>query len=453
MKRNIIIAVLVIALSAVAVRAENSREYERTFFPDGTAVSAWFGDTVKVDVDKLGPKYLVTEYGVKEDSTIVQTDELQKVIDRVAESGGGVVVIPRGVFLSGSLFFKKGTHLHIEEGGVLKGVDAIKHYKIIKTHFEGQWIDYFAALVNADCVDGFTITGQGTINGDALRFWEEFWIRRKVNPKCTNLEAMRPRLVYISNSDDVTLQDVNIVNSAFWSTHLYRCNRVKYLDCRICAPTSGDVKAPSSDGIDIDVCRDVLVRGCYINVCDDAVCLKGGRGTYVDSDTTAGSNSNVIVEKCVFGSNSNGGITFGSDSWNDRNIIMRDCRFERPWHVLLFKMRPDTPQTYEYVRVENCTGSCRNAIEVSTWTQFHTLLERADMPVSRVANIEVKNLDVKCSNRFLFIKRKHNFEMSDFTFENIRAEAVDDGFDTSAIDGCVVKDVKVSKLDSQSNFH
>lgn len=366
MQRILIVASLILLISENC--KGQSANSKKELFPDGTSISAWFSDMVKVDVETLGRKYIVTDYGVKNDSTIVQTNELQHVIDRASEEGGGVVVIPRGVFLSGSLFFKKGTHLHIEKDGVLKGIDAIKHYKIIKTHFEGYWIDYFAALVNADHVNGFTITGQGTINGNAKRFWEEFWIRRKINRKCTNLEAMRPRLVYISNSDDVTVQDVKIVNSAFWSNHLYRCKRVKYLDCTICAPTEGKVKAPSSDGIDLDVCDDVLVRGCYINVCDDAVCLKGGRGTFVDSDPTAGSNNNVIVEKCVFGQHSNGGITFGSDSWNNRNIIMRDCHFENSWHVLLFKMRPDTPQTYEYVRVENCTGSCYNAVEASTWT-------------------------------------------------------------------------------------
>ena len=78
---------------------------------------------------------------------------------------------------------------------------------------EGQTLDYFAALVNADGVDGFTITGPGTINGNGQKYWEEFWIRRKYNPQCTNLEAMRPRNVYISNSKNVTVQDVRIINS------------------------------------------------------------------------------------------------------------------------------------------------------------------------------------------------------------------------------------------------
>ena len=65
----------------------------------------------------------------------------------------------------------------------------------MNTRIEGQTINYFAALVNADNVNGFTITGPGTINGNGQKYWEEFWIRRKYNKDCTNIEAMRPRIM------------------------------------------------------------------------------------------------------------------------------------------------------------------------------------------------------------------------------------------------------------------
>ena len=165
-------------------------------WPDGTPISKWFADTSRIDIAGLGKRYVLTDCGVLADSTRIQTAEIQAVIDRASAAGGGVIVVPRGTFLSGALFFKRGTHLHIEEGGKLKGIDAIKHYPILKTRIEGQTRDYFAALVNADSVDNFTISGKGTIDGNGLRFWEEFWIRRRFNPECTNLEAL---LVYISN--------------------------------------------------------------------------------------------------------------------------------------------------------------------------------------------------------------------------------------------------------------
>ncbi len=271
-----------ITLSALAAAALSTTA-KYTTFPDGTAVDEWFNTKELVDPSALGTKYVITDYGVVTDSTVIQTEKIQAVIDQAAANGGGVVVIPEGTYLSGSLFFKPGTHLHVAQGGKLKGIDAITHYKIVPTRLEGQTINYFAALVNADGCDGFTISGPGTIDGNGLRFYDEFWLRRKVNPKCTNLEALRPRLVYISNSKDVTVSDVNLIYSGFWTNHLYNCERVKYLDCYIYAPTDGYPKGPSTDALDLDVCNDVLVSGCYMNVNDDAVCLKGGKGTYVDT--------------------------------------------------------------------------------------------------------------------------------------------------------------------------
>lgn len=309
-------------------------------WPDGTPVSKWFSDTIPVNPDTLGKRYVVTEYGVvKGDSTLIQTEAIQKVIDLAAANGGGVVTIPEGVYLSGSLFFKPGTHLNVAKNGRLKGSDAITHYKIIDTRLEGQTIKYFAALVNAIECDGFTITGPGTIDGNGWRFWDEFWLRRKVNPDCTNLEALRPRLVYIANSNNIEVSNVRLVNSGFWTNHLYRCNYVKYLNDYIWAKTDGYPKGPSTDALDLDVCSDVLVNGCYMNVNDDAVCLKGGKGTYVEKDPNNGGNARVLVENCSFGK-CNSGITFGSEAWDCENVILRDCKFKDTYHIVLFKMRP-----------------------------------------------------------------------------------------------------------------
>ena len=138
-------------------------------WPDGTPMSKWFTDTAKVDVSALGRQYVITNFGVKNDPTILQTQQIQAVIDRCAKEGGGVVVIPCGTFLTGALFFKLGTHLHFEDEAVLKGIDDIRHYPLNRMHMEGQMIDYFAALVTAQGVDGFTITGRGTIDGNGRK--------------------------------------------------------------------------------------------------------------------------------------------------------------------------------------------------------------------------------------------------------------------------------------------
>ncbi len=391
-------------------------------WPDGTPMSKWFSDTIPVNPDTLGKRYVVTDYGVvKGDSTLIQTEAIQKVIDLAAANGGGVVTIPEGVYLSGSLFFKPGTHLNVAKNGRLKGSDAITHYKIIDTRLEGQTIKYFAALVNAIECDGFTITGPGTIDGNGWRFWDEFWLRRKVNPDCTNLEALRPRLVYIANSNNIEVSNVRLVNSGFWTNHLYRCNYVKYLNDYIWAKTDGYPKGPSTDALDLDVCSDVLVNGCYMNVNDDAVCLKGGKGTYVEKDPNNGGNARVLVENCSFGK-CNSGITFGSEAWDCENVILRDCKFKDTYHIVLFKMRPDTPQSYRQVLVENIKGHVRNGIEVSAWTQFYNKLDRDDMPISRVDNVTVRNVDVTTTKGFYKNAESADYITSGFDFSNITAD-------------------------------
>ncbi len=435
MKKNLILAMaLAVATQVLAGKAGD-------LFPNGEEIPQWFSDTTRVDVESLGRKYVITEYGVRNDSTLLQTEAVQHVIDMAAAEGGGVVVVPEGTFLTGALFFRQGTHLHIEEGGRIKGIDAIKHYPIVRTRLEGQTLDYFAALVNADGLDGFTISGKGTIDGNGLRYWEEFWLRREYNPQCTNLEAMRPRLVYLSNCSNVQVQDVRLVNSPFWTNHLYRCDHVKYIGCYIYAPTQG-VKAPSSDAIDIDFCHDVLVSGCYMSVNDDAVVLKGGKGTFADQDPDNGPNYNIIVQDCVYGK-VHGCLTLGSESLHDWNIVFRNVRFNEASRVLWLKMRPDTPQHYEQVLVDNVSGKCGSFLVVRPWTQFYDLKDREDMPASWCNDVVIRGVDVVCDN-FFDVGASDKYSMRDFSFIDCNVVDRKGAFDKGLIEGTVVSGVTIN---------
>ena len=436
--------IIMMALLVLAVPSDAKKKAKKeALWPNGEVISEWFSDTARVDISTLGRQYVITDFGVVQDSTKIQTEAIQAVIDRAAQDGGGVVVFPKGTFLSGSLFFRQGTHLHMTEGSVLKGIDAIKYYPIKKTRMEGQTLNYFCALVNADHVDGFTISGRGTINGNGLRFWEEFWIRRQFNRQCTNLEALRPRLVYISNSKNVTVQDVHLINSPFWTNHIYNSERIKYLYCTIYAPHEPqDAKAPSSDALDLDVCKDVLVHGCNISVNDDAVVLKGGKGTWADKDPDNGPSSNVLIQKCNYGF-VHGCLTLGSESLHDWNVILRDCEVQQATRVLWLKMRPDTPQHYEYVTIENLHGNCGSFLVVRPWTQFFKPEEREDMPLSRCNNITARNIQMDCKN-FFDVGLSEKYALKDFTFENINVQDGKNAFKNDLIEGTIVKNVVIN---------
>ena len=390
-------------------------------WPDGTVMDAWFMEKGRVDVNALGRQYVLTDYGVLAGSTDVQTRQIQAVIDRCAQEGGGVVVVPTGTFKTGALFFKQGTHLHLSEGAVLLGSERIIDFPILTTRIEGETCKYFAALVNADGLDGFTITGKGTIDGNGLKYWQEFWIRRQWNPQCTNKDAQRPRLTYVSNSRNVTIQDVHLINSPFWTNHVYKSDHVRYLDCYIYAPTENVYApqpkrgAPSSDAIDIDACTDVMVDGCYMHVNDDAVVLKGGKGTWADKDSTNGNCERILIQNCHYG-RVHGCLTFGSESLHDRNVILRNCQTDNADRVLWLKMRPDTPQHYEYVLVENITGHCGRFLFIHPWTQFFKPGDRKDMPLSRCNNVTLRNNNVD-TKTMLDVKTSDKYELIDFTID------------------------------------
>ncbi len=393
----------------------------KELFPDGTPIPDWFKQHKTTDINTLGKQFRITDYGVLDnDSTFIQTEKIQAVIDKASQDGGGVIVVPKGVFLSGSLFFKPGTHLYLEEGAVLKGSDDISNFPIMMTRMEGQTLKYFAALVNAENVDGFTISGKGTINGNGLRYWKSFWLRRQVIPKCTNMDEMRPRLVYISNSKDVQLSGIRLMNSPFWTTHFYKCENVKLLGLYIYSPAS-PVKAPSSDGVDIDACNNVLIKNCYISVNDDGVALKGGKGPLADKDENNGSNRNIIIEDCTYGF-CHSALTCGSESIHNRNIIMRRCQVDKAQRLLWLKMRPDTPQSYEYILVEDITGSASVFLFIKPWTQFFDLKGQTEIPMSYSGNITMRNIRFDC-NVLFDVNSSDQYRLSDFTFENLNIKA------------------------------
>lgn len=411
-------------------------------FPDGTSFSTWLTDATKIQLEDLGTRYTITDFGVVNDSTILQTKAIQSVIDRAAKNGGGVIIIPEGTYLSGALYFKPNTHLHITAGGVLKGSDNIADYPLIPSRMEGQNLDYYSALINVYNVDNFTLSGHGTINGNGLNYWKAFWQRRAENPKCTNLEVSRPRLVFVWRSDNVQFQDIREINSGFWTNHFYQCNNVKLLDLHIFSPRA-PIKAPSTDAIDIDVCSNVLVKGCYLSVNDDAIALKGGKGPQADKDSCNGPNTNILIEDCEFGF-CHSALTNGSEAIHNRNIIMRNCTVNDAQRLLWLKMRPDTPQKYEFITVENITGQTHLGIDVYSWQQFFDLKGHNEIPLSSANHITLRNLNLKCDT-FYDIEEDPNIRLSNFTFENLQIESKNSSINKKLVDGIILKNVIINK--------
>ena len=428
----------------------------KDLWPDGTEISEWFKDISSVDLSKLGKQYRVTDYGVLNDGRI-HTEQLQGLIDKVASNGGGVVVVPEGTYLTGAVFFKQGVHLHIYAGGTLKGSDNPSDYPILTTRIEGETCKYYSALINAVGLDGFTISGKGAIDGNGFTYWKHFWERRSWNPKCTNKDEQRPRLVYVSNCKNVQIEGVSLQNSPFWTTHIYNSENVKLLSLHIYSPAK-PVKAPSTDAIDLDVVKNILVKNCYMSVNDDAVAMKGGKGPYADAFRNKydgidmsqfpemagdGGNENVIIEDCEYGF-CHGCLTLGSESVYNHNIILRRIKVSQANNLLWLKMRPDTAQQYEYVTVEDIEGNGRNFIYVAPWTQFYDLKGRESMPMSYSDHITMRNIKFDCNSFFNVQQREDQYHLSNFTFENLDITAKTGDLRPEYVENFTIKNVKVN---------
>jgi polygalacturonase len=374
--------------------------------------------------DSFSQNYVITDYGASKDSAQLNTVAIQAVIDKAELNGGGTIVIPKGVYLSGALFFKPGTHLRLMEGAELKGSDNIADYPLIPSRMEGRSIYYYAALINAYHVDSFSVSGPGTIDGNGLKFWKEFWSHRdsmsKIGKSSTNLEVHRPRLLFIWGCNNLVIQNVKLHNSGFWTTHLYQCNNVLMEKCDIRAPFK-PVPAPSSDGVDIDVCKKVVIRDCYISVNDDAVCIKGGKGPDAQKLVENGAGEDILVEDCDFG-DSHGTLTLGSECIHANNIVLRNCKMNNNNPILRLKMRPDTYQVYENIVVDNITGKCGTIISMAPWKQFFDLGGSNEQPYAIVRNIVFTSINVQCRS-FGEIQGNPSDTVSNILFKNVTAIA------------------------------
>jgi polygalacturonase len=417
----------------------------------------------------------ITRYGAVADAKTLNTTAIQKAIDAAAEKGG-TVTIPAGTFLSGSVFLKPGVELHLEKNAVLLGSNRIEDYPKRETRIEGHFEPWRMALVNAQGLDKVRIHGEGKLDGNGIIYWAQFWQRRRENPKCTNLEVERPRLMFIDRCTDVRIEGVSLTYSGFWNLHLYRCSDVVIDGVTITAPTrhtqhrnymtasilkgmeqdsrvrnqplKDNILGPSTDGIDIDSSRKVSIRNCYISVNDDNIALKGSKGPLADQDKDSPPVEDILIENCEFG-DGNGMITCGSEATLVRNVTARNCRITGDATLLTLKLRPDTPQHYENILIENIrlSGSGR-LLNVAPWTQFFDLKGHAP-PTRSVRNITLRNLSGSFGT-FGTLRGNPGDLLTDITLENIELQLAAEGFEPGKVANLVMKNVRVNGKEADS---
>jgi polygalacturonase len=381
------------------------------------------------------PEFPVTAHKAVGDGLTLNTQAIQATIDDCAAHGGGTVIIPKGTFVSGSIFLKQGVNLKVDAGGILKGSQDTNDYPWIDTRIAGFEMRWPAALVNARSMTNVDISGPGTIDGSGARWWREYWDTRShekedIDP---HFKVARPRLVCIENSKKVVVKDVLLINPAFWNLQITYCEGVLVSNLTVRA-RGESIRAASSDGIDIDSTRDVLITHCDIECDDDGICLKSGRdadGLRVNRPT-----EDVVIRDCRVG-HAAGLVVFGSETAGGiRNVKILNCKADKGCEeVVRFKTRMGRGGVVENILYQDIEAdSVRTVFSFNmeafsnTWVpeKFRTEVPpQLGTPIFR--NIEIRNLHaINCTHAGRMIG------LPESPLENITLENVDlkssDGF-------------------------
>lgn len=327
-------------------------------------------------------RYVITDYGAVADNQSLNTKIIQSVIDLCSTNGGGTIVVPEGIFLSGAVFFKQDVNLHLEEGGVLKGTVDPDNYPQVFTRWEGIECEWTSAFINAFDMTGFKITGKGTIVGSGDQWMEKYPRDSK------ELKVGRPRLIAIQNCSNVLVSGINLKNQACWGLFILYSTDVIVKDVTIRA----EHNIISSDGIDLDSSEDIYISGCDIDVNDDCISIKSGKDE--DGRRVNRPSKEILIENCRF-RYGHGGVAMGSEmSGGICNVEIRNCKMEAGnWAPIRFKSQPSRGGVVENITYRDITlRNTEKAFEFNMAWRIRPPIKPPSDPLPVVRNINIINV-------------------------------------------------------------
>ncbi len=241
--------------------------------------------------------YDIADYGAIGDSTTNNTRIIQSTIDLCSKDGGGTVIVPPGTYMTGTLYLKDNVILNLNPGSELRAIPDLDAFPIKVPGTPSNFNIFFRrAFIYAENVKNIGITGQGTINGQgqADAFKQTTW---KIPDRYQN----RPGLIRFVNCDNIKIENIKLINSAFWTLHLMASSDIVIHGISIISRTANY----NNDGIDIDGCENVRISNCYINSLDDAISIKA---------TGNHPSKRIMINNCLLSSHSNA-IRVGAENF------------------------------------------------------------------------------------------------------------------------------------------
>lgn len=309
--------------------------------------------------------FVITSFGAKADGITLNSKAINDAIDACNSKGGGVVLVPSGMWLTGPVVLKSNVNLHLEKNAVLQFTTDFDQYPLISTTYEGLEAVRCQAPVSAINQENIAVTGSGILDGggDAWRIvkkakltetqWEKLvasgglvgpdganWYPTQSSYRGANTnqpgvirpgskvgdyagikDFLRPNMVSIASCKNVLLEGVTFQNSPAWCLHPLLCENITLRGIYAKNPWY----AQNGDGVDLESCRQAQIVDCTFDVGDDGICIKSGRDE--QGRKRGKPTEDVIVQHCTV-YHAHGGFVIGSEmSGGARNIYVSDCSF------------------------------------------------------------------------------------------------------------------------------
>ena len=309
--------------------------------------------------------FLITKFGARNDGVFLNTAAINNAITECSRKGGGVVVVPPGLWLTGPVELKSNVNLHLKKNALLQFTEDLAQYKLVATNWEGLPQMRNQSPVWATKATNIAITGFGIIdgNGDAWRMvkkdkltetqWKKLlasggvlsddkktWYPTESSLRGSKLknpgqitpdktqanyeevkDFLRPNLLVFTNCKRILLEGVTFQNSPAWCLHPLMSEDLTVRNISVKNPWY----AQNGDGIDIESCKNVLIENSVFDVGDDGICIKSGRDA--EGRKRAMPTQDVVIRNCTVYA-AHGGFVIGSEmSGGARNIYVEDCTF------------------------------------------------------------------------------------------------------------------------------
>ncbi|MFW5732548.1 MAG: glycoside hydrolase family 28 protein [Planctomycetota bacterium] len=358
----------------------------------------------------------ITDFGAVADGETLCTSSIQAAIDAAAETGGRVIV-PAGVFRSGTINLRSHVTLHLSEGATLLGSENLDDYEFARgwgwPHDEKKCDVTPWHFVQAFDAEHVAITGLGTIAGSGRAFWQDgrphewaFW---------KHIDNQRPApMVHLENCSHVTVCDVMLRDSPGWCLHLTRCRTARVSGVTIRNTFFG----PNSDGMDIHNCSGVRISDCDVATGDDAIALMSSRH--------GGPSEDITITNCVLRTSCVGVRLIGFDADGlHRRVAVSNCAIPRC--AYLFDLRSQMGSRIENVTISNCVGATNSgwpinrAIQVAAIDHLnpHSTDHNPTGQGGHVRDVTFRDIDITTDGRvILAASAPHCIE--DIRFDGLR---------------------------------